>query len=108
MSLSSSNSLESYFAIWELIVSDTPDSRTASFPCKYEIVKRLLERALFTKGLVIKFKIHWKDLMDLDYINAVRKIQFHQSLTFVNNQNSFSVSLNIVKLFQNVIFNGCQ
>ena len=46
--------------------------------------------------------------MDLDYNNAVRKIQFHQSLTFVNNQNSFSVSLNIVKLFQNVIFNGCQ
>ena len=39
VSLSSSNSLESYFAIWELIVSETPDRRTASFPCGGQIVK---------------------------------------------------------------------
>ena len=43
VSLSSSNSLESYFAIWELIVSDTPESRTASFPCAWKMVKNGLK-----------------------------------------------------------------
>ena len=40
--------------------------------------------------------------------SALRKNSIPPVIDFVNNQNSFPVSLNIVKLFWNVIWNGCQ